>query len=194
MQRLCTKFRSLASISSSHRHLHSSQQFYQRPLHFAAASSKWSRNGFLLNTSSSLTIQLPSLPFLPSFRLSPLSLSVRFMGFFGFVFIWLSSFFIYLFIVCMFTDEMPQINVFFFFQICTSFYIWFSNFAPNANHFFPILQTDLPQTNACRIIVQKGIVIIAKELNSEEDFEEPMYNLVQHLTSHAVHPSYVGYH
>ncbi|KAB5573809.1 hypothetical protein DKX38_001003 [Salix brachista] len=118
MQRLCTKFRSLASISSSHRHLHSSQQFYQRPLHFAAASSKWSRNGFLLNTSSSLTIQLPSLPFLPSFRLSPLSLSVR-------------------------------------------------------------------------IIVQKGIVIIAKELNSEEDFEEPMSNLVQHLTSHAVHPSYL---
>ncbi|KAJ6308409.1 hypothetical protein OIU76_018067 [Salix suchowensis] len=76
MQRLCTKFRSLASISSSQRLLHSSQQFYQRPLHFAAASSKWSRNGFLLNTSSSLTIQLPSLPFLPSFRLSPLSLSL----------------------------------------------------------------------------------------------------------------------
>ncbi|PNT54302.1 hypothetical protein POPTR_001G133600v4 [Populus trichocarpa] len=73
MQRLCTKLRSLASVSSSHRLLHSSPQFYHRPLHFAAASSKWSLNGSLLNTSSSLPIQLPSLPFLPSFRLSPLS-------------------------------------------------------------------------------------------------------------------------
>ncbi|XP_061977925.1 uncharacterized protein LOC133698841 isoform X2 [Populus nigra] len=73
MQRLCTKLRSLASVSSSHRLLHSSPQFFHRPLHFAAASSKWSLNGSLLNTSSSLPIQLPSLPFLPSFRLSPLS-------------------------------------------------------------------------------------------------------------------------
>ncbi|KAJ6946690.1 hypothetical protein NC651_001405 [Populus alba x Populus x berolinensis] len=71
MQRLCTKLRSLASVSSSHRLLHSSPQFYHRPLHFAAASSKWSLNGSLLNTSSLLPIQLPSLPFLPSFRLSP---------------------------------------------------------------------------------------------------------------------------
>ncbi|KAI5601883.1 hypothetical protein BDE02_01G120900 [Populus trichocarpa] len=73
MQRLCTKLRSLASVSSSHRLLHSSPQFFHRPLHFAAASSKWSLNGSILNTSSSLPIQLPSLPFLPSFRLSPLS-------------------------------------------------------------------------------------------------------------------------
>ncbi|KAG6788564.1 hypothetical protein POTOM_004634 [Populus tomentosa] len=118
MQRLCTKLRSLASVSSSNRLLHSSPQFYHRTLHFAAVSSKWSLNGSLLKTSSSLPIQLPSLPFLPSFRLSPLSHPVR-------------------------------------------------------------------------IIVQKGIVIIAKELNSEEEFEEPMSNLVKHLTSQAVHPSHL---
>ncbi|KAG6791952.1 hypothetical protein POTOM_001087 [Populus tomentosa] len=100
MQRLCTKLRSLASVSSSHRLLHSSPQFYHRPLHFAAASSKWSLNGSLLNTSSLLPIQLPSLPFLPSFRLSPPSHPVR-------------------------------------------------------------------------IIVQKSIVIIAKEMNSEEDLKNP---------------------
>jgi len=138
MQRLCTKLRSLASVSSSHRLLHSSPQFYHRPLHFAAASSKWSLNGSLLNTSSSLPIQLPSLPFLTSFH--ELLFSGR--------------------------------------TICTSFYIWFNNFAPNANHFFSVLQTGWPETNACRIIVQKGIVIIAEELNSGKEFEEPMSNLV----------------
>ncbi|KAJ6426899.1 hypothetical protein OIU84_022483 [Salix udensis] len=121
MQRLCTKFRSLASISSSHRLLHSSQQFYQQPLHFAAASSKWSRNGSLLNTSSSFN-NSASLATISSFFSSVSTLPLcKVYGFLWFCFHMIVLFF-YLFIVCMFTDEIPQINVFFL-QICTSFYI-----------------------------------------------------------------------
>ncbi|KAH8513810.1 hypothetical protein H0E87_006896 [Populus deltoides] len=76
MQRLCTKLRSLASVSSSHRLLHPAPQSYHRHLHFAAASRKWNLNGSLLNTSSSLPIQLPSVAALSSSRLSQLPLSL----------------------------------------------------------------------------------------------------------------------
>jgi len=86
MQRLCTKLRSLASVSSSHRLLHPPPQSYHRHLHFAAASRKWNLNGSLLNTSSSLPIQLPSVAALSSSRLSQLPHSVRLLGFFCFVF------------------------------------------------------------------------------------------------------------
>ncbi|KAJ6308851.1 hypothetical protein OIU76_018439 [Salix suchowensis] len=79
MQRLCT---SLPSVSSSHRLLHPPPQFYHRHLHFASASRKWNLNGSLLNTSSSLSVQLSSVAALFSSPLSPLSHSVRLMGFF----------------------------------------------------------------------------------------------------------------
>ncbi|KAB5564283.1 hypothetical protein DKX38_004337 [Salix brachista] len=85
MQRLCTKLRSLATVSSTHRLLHPPPQFYHRHLHIASASRKWNLNGSLLNTSSSLSVQLPSVATLSSSRLSLLSHSVRLMGFFCFV-------------------------------------------------------------------------------------------------------------
>ncbi|KAJ7011060.1 hypothetical protein NC653_001482 [Populus alba x Populus x berolinensis] len=54
MQRLCTKLRSLASVSSSHRLLHSSPQFYHRPLHFAAASTSFATISSLFSSVSTL--------------------------------------------------------------------------------------------------------------------------------------------
>ncbi|KAJ6725635.1 hypothetical protein OIU79_003909 [Salix purpurea] len=53
--------------------LHPPPQFYHRHLHFASASRKWNLNGSLLNTSSSLSVQLPSVAALSSSRLSLLS-------------------------------------------------------------------------------------------------------------------------
>ncbi|KAJ4829435.1 hypothetical protein Tsubulata_006630 [Turnera subulata] len=78
MQRLCSKLRSLSSISASSRPL-----LHHRPLHSASASTKWRSRLItpLLGPSSSTLspVQFPSVPVLSSSRLTsqfPINASV----------------------------------------------------------------------------------------------------------------------